>query len=97
MSDNKGSDLIVAFGAGILMGAVAGLLLAPSSGNETRRRIGEAAEGALDKGKEFAGTAQTKSQEGVQAATEFVNDQKERLGEAFREGKQAYQRETTKA
>ncbi len=96
MSDSRGSDLVVMFGAGILVGAVAGLLLAPQSGAETRRRLGESAEGAMEKGRELASGTADKSREGVRVAGEFLADQKERLGEALREGKEAYQREAGK-
>jgi gas vesicle protein len=107
VSDSRGSDLVVVFGAGVILGAVAGLLLAPQSGAETRRQIGEAAEGALDKGRELAGgtadkgrelmsTTAEKGREGARVAGEFIHDQKERIGEALREGKDAYLREASK-
>jgi gas vesicle protein len=86
----RGSDVVVAFSAGALLGAVAGLLLAPASGAETRRRIGETAGSAVDKGKALASGAARKGREGVHAAGEFVKDQKERIGEALREGREAY-------
>ena len=42
MSDNR-SDALVAFLLGAAVGAGVALLLAPASGEETRRRIGETA------------------------------------------------------
>lgn len=47
-------SLIFAFVAGAACGAVAGILLAPYSGQETRKKIGEAAEKAKEKGEELA-------------------------------------------
>lgn len=90
----RGSDVVVAFSAGVLLGAVAGLLLAPASGAETRRRIGEAAGSAVDKGKSLASGAAEKGREGAHAAGEFVREQKERIGDALREGREAYLRES---
>ena len=96
MSHSRGSDVVVAFSAGVLVGAVAGLLLAPRSGAETRRRIGEVAGSAADKGKELAAEATEKGREGVRVAGEFLRDQKERVTEAIREGKDAYLQESAK-
>lgn len=108
MSDeHRTSDILVAFGAGALVGAVAALLLAPKSGAETRRELGEFAENALEKGRstaerakdktrEVADRARDKSREVAETAGEFVRDQKERVGHALHEGKEAYLRETAK-
>lgn len=86
MSDNRNTDMFVAFGIGALVGAVGALLLAPASGEETRRRIGE-----------FADDAGRKTKAGADRATEFVKEQKERIGHAIDEGKQAYRSETVKS
>jgi len=96
-NDSRGSDLFVAFGAGALLGAVAALLLAPKSGAETRREIGDMAEGALERGRSLADRARTKTRESAETAEEFVRDQKERLGHALQEGKEAYLREASKS
>lgn len=80
MSESRSVDIIFALGVGIVVGAVTALLLAPSSGEDVRHRIGEAAKGASGKAKEGADTA-----------TEFLRNQKERLGHAIEEGKRAYQ------
>jgi gas vesicle protein len=49
MSDDRSIDVLVAFGVGLVAGAAAALLLAPASGEETRKRIGEGAREAGDK------------------------------------------------
>lgn len=82
MSENHGSDMFVAFGIGMLVGAGAALLLAPSSGEEARRRIGRLGQEALDLAKERGGDA-----------GDFVKRQADRVGAAIHEGKEAYQRE----
>lgn len=93
--DHRGSDMLMAFGAGALLGAAAALLLAPKSGEETRRELGDMAESAIDQGRSLADRAREKSRETADAAGEFVRDQKERVGDALREGRDAYLRETT--
>ena len=85
MSDRGATDVLVGFGVGLLVGAVAAVLLAPATGEETRRRLGEKTREATDKAKEKAGSA-----------GEFLKDQAGRLGAAFQEGKEAYQRTATK-
>ena len=49
MNDDRSIDVLVAFGVGLVAGAAAALLLAPSTGEETRKRIGEGAREAGDK------------------------------------------------
>ncbi len=96
--DRRGSEIgtMVAFGAGTLLGAVGALLLAPKSGEETRRELGDIADQALDRSKSLADQARAKTHETVDAAGKFVRDQKERVGLAFHEGRDAYLRETSK-
>jgi gas vesicle protein len=76
---NRVADVLVSFSVGLLVGAAGALLLAPSSGRDTRRRIGELAEGLKER------------TEGVaHRATDLVRDQAHRLERAVNEGKQAY-------
>ena len=49
MNDDRSIDMIVAFGIGLIAGATAALLMAPASGEETRRRLGEGARDAGDR------------------------------------------------
>ena len=42
MSESRSVDIVFALGVGIVVGAVTALLLAPSSGEDVRRRIEEA-------------------------------------------------------
>lgn len=81
MSDHNTTDALVGFGVGLLVGALAGVLLAPGSGAETRDKLGDLAKDLRGKAKEGAGTA-----------GEFAKDQAQRLGQAFQEGREAYAR-----
>lgn len=61
---------------GILTGIIAGLMLAPSSGTETRRRISESANDFVESGREKARhvteTAQQKARQASSMASERV-------------------------
>lgn len=95
--DHGASDMLMAFGAGALLGAVAALLLAPKSGAETRRDLGDLAGTAMERGRTAAERAREKARMTAENAGEFVRDQKERVGSAIQEGKEAYMRETAKS
>jgi gas vesicle protein len=77
------------FLAGVGIGAVVALLLAPKTGEQTRKLIAKKAEEGKDyvtsRGREF------KAQAGelVEKGKELVSKQKERLAEVFETGKEA--------
>jgi len=80
-SDNGGGAIIAAFILGAIAGAATALLLAPSSGEETRRLLAEKAR----EGKDLANDAAKKGRE-------FVDRQRGNLSTAIERGKEAYQR-----
>jgi gas vesicle protein len=86
MSENRTNQTLLAFGIGLAAGAAIALLLAPASGEETRRRLGQ-----------FGRTAGERAKEGADLASSFVRDQAKRFGHAFEEGKRAYREETTES
>lgn len=73
-------DMVLLFGLGLVVGAAAGILLAPGSGEQTRRRIGE-----------FVDDTTGKAREGIDTAGGVVKDQSQRLAHALKEGKDAFQ------
>jgi gas vesicle protein len=81
MADNGNSagSVLVAFVLGAVAGAAAALLLAPASGEETRRRLAERARHGRD-------TAEGLAREG----REFVARQRENLREAVDRGRDAF-------
>jgi gas vesicle protein len=93
--ERRGMNLVVAFGAGAMLGAGAALLLAPKNGQQTRQALSDAADDAVDKGRSLVDRVQTKSRESTRAAGDFVKDQRERVGVALREGKEAYLRDAS--
>jgi gas vesicle protein len=82
-----GKVAFFAVGAGV--GAILALLLAPKTGEQTRKLIAEKAEEGKDyvvsKGREFRGQAE----ELVEKGKELVTKQKERLAGALDAGKEA--------
>lgn len=82
MSDqnNNQRDMVILFGLGLMVGAAAGILLAPGSGEETRKRIGA-----------FVDDSAGKAREGIQSAGGVVREQTHRIGHALKEGKEAFE------
>jgi gas vesicle protein len=72
--------VIVAFVLGAVTGAAVALLMAPASGEETRRMLAEKAREGRDKASEAA-----------QKGRELWDRQRETLSTAFERGKEAYE------
>ena len=79
-SDNGAGTVVVAFVLGAITGAAVALLMAPASGEETRRML-------LDKAREGA----DKAGEAARQGRELWNRQRETLSTAFERGREAYQ------
>jgi len=94
--ENGGSNSVWFFLAGLGIGAVIALLLAPRSGKETRDIIVQKAEEGRDfvvtKGEEI----RKQAEDAVEKGKDMVNKQKDLLSAALEAGKQAYQDEKTK-
>lgn len=75
----EAGTVIVAFVLGAITGAAVALLMAPASGEETRRLLAEKAR----EGREKAGEA-------AQKGREIWDRQRETLNTAFERGKEAY-------
>jgi len=78
-NDNGAGTVVAAFVLGAITGAAVALLMAPASGEETRRILAEKAR----EGREKAGEA-------AQKGKELWNRQRETLSNAFDRGREAY-------
>lgn len=78
--DGAAGTIIVAFVLGALTGAAVALLVAPATGEETRRILAEKAREGRERATEAA-----------RQGREFVNRQKETISSAIDRGREAYQ------
>lgn len=84
--DDGSTGVILAFLAGAATGAAVALLMAPTSGDEARRVLGEKAR----EGRERA-------EEAARQGREFLNRQRETLNSAIERGREAYNQARTGA
>jgi len=95
MADDRGSSaaVLLAFLSGAALGAVAAMLLAPESANESRERLRRYARRAEGQLHDMAGRAGEVFEEVVGQGKEFVESKKSVLREAFDAGREAMKRE----
>ena len=80
MRDDSGAgSIITAFILGALTGAAVALLVAPQTGEETRRMIGDKAREGADRAAEAA-----------RQGRDMLNRQKENISSAYQRGREAY-------
>ena len=93
MSDSNGNSFLW-FLAGLGVGAVAGVLYAPRSGNETREALRSKAEEGREYMRDRARVARSQAGEWVDRGREVVNQQKDQFRAAYDAGRQAYHEAT---
>ncbi len=84
--DGGAGTVVVAFMLGAITGAAVALLLAPASGEETRRILTEKAKEGREKASDAA-----------RQGREFINRQKDQLSTAIDRGREAYNQARTSA
>ena len=84
--DGGAGTVVVAFMLGAITGAAVALLLAPASGEETRRVLTEKAKEGREKASDAA-----------RQGREFINRQKDQLSTAIDRGREAYNQARTSA
>jgi len=95
MADRDGTSFLW-FLAGLGIGAIAGVLYAPRSGEETREALRSRAEEGRDFVRERARQARQQASELAERGRDLLNQQKEQFRSAYEAGKQAYH-ETTQS
>lgn len=93
MSD-RDSNSFVWFLAGLGLGALAGVLYAPRSGEETREVLRARAEEGRDYVRNRAREAKEQAEQWAGKGREAVNQQKEQFRAAYEAGRQAYHEAT---
>ena len=93
MSNENGRSVVGAAALGVLIGgaigALAGILFAPASGQQTRRRIRE-------KSAEIRDTAVDMVDEGRARVEDFIDESRDRIGDFIRESRSEFRDMTTK-
>ena len=94
--ESGAAEKVMFFVLGAFVGAVTALLLAPRSGEETRRLIADKARGSADylasRGKDVA----EKASGYIERGKETIQQQRDQLSAALEAGKQAYKEEKAK-
>lgn len=95
MADDRGTSaaVLLAFLSGAAMGAVAALLLAPQSGDESRDQLRRYARRAENDLRDLAGRAGEVFEDVVDQGKDFVDTKRSVLREAFDAGREAMRRE----
>ena len=94
MSDRDGNSFVW-FLAGLGLGAVAGVLYAPRSGDETREVLRARAEEGREYVKSRAREARDQAAQWADRGRDVVSQQKEQFRAAYEAGRQAYHEATT--
>ncbi|HEX3204282.1 MAG TPA: YtxH domain-containing protein [Nitrospiraceae bacterium] len=89
----SGTGIVLAFLSGAAIGAIAALLLAPQSGQESRDSIRTYARRTGDDLREMADKAGETWQTAVDKGREFVQEQKSTLKDALEAGREAMRRQ----
>ena len=83
MASDRNDTGLALFLTGLALGAIAGILLAPASGAETRRKI-------VDKARALREEAEEEFEAGLEHLKHDIPAKKERYAEAVREGWKAF-------
>jgi gas vesicle protein len=94
MSD-RDSNSFLWFLAGLGFGAIAGVLYAPRSGDETRQALRSRAEDGREFVRDRANKAREQAASWADRGRDVLNQQKEQFRSAYEAGRQAYQEATT--
>ncbi|MGB2888136.1 MAG: YtxH domain-containing protein [Candidatus Acidiferrales bacterium] len=96
MSDNVGSKVSF-FLVGLGIGTLLGILFAPKSGDETREYLSSKADEGREYAQRKARELRERAEDLLERSKEIMAKQKDQLSAAVDAGKEAYQREKSKA
>lgn len=91
------ATVVLAFLSGAAIGAIAALLLAPQSGEETQRRLRGLAKKAAKGLRQATGKAEDAWEDAVEQGREFLKDKQPILTEAIEAGRKAINRVRARA
>ncbi|HVB32967.1 MAG TPA: YtxH domain-containing protein [Patescibacteria group bacterium] len=93
----SGESKFTYFIAGLGIGALMGILFAPQTGEDTRKYLSGRAEEGRQYAQRKARELREHAEDIVDRSKDIVDRQRESLSAAYDAGKEAYQREKTKA
>jgi gas vesicle protein len=96
MSDNVGSKVSF-FLVGLGIGTLLGILFAPKSGDETREYLSSKADEGREYAQRKARELRERAEDLLERSKEIMAKQKDQISAAVDAGKEAYQREKSKA
>ncbi len=96
MAENIGAK-VTYFMAGLGIGALVGILFAPKSGEETREYLLQRADEGKDFAQKKARELRERAEDLLERSKEVARGQKDSIGAAVEAGRDAYQREKSKA
>jgi gas vesicle protein len=85
--------VVCSFFVGGLIGAGVALLIAPKTGEETRRMIKELAEEVKEKAEDYVGQVKDTAMTYVEKGKNFVEKEKNLITKSVEAGKEAYEKE----
>lgn len=89
-------SILLSFLLGGMVGAGLALLMAPQSGQETRRRIKELAEDVKSKSSEYVSHTKERVASSIEKGKDIIEEKKTAISAAIEAGKEAYEREVHK-
>lgn len=96
MADSVGSK-VTYFLVGMGIGALVGVLFAPKSGDETRDFLSKKADEGKDFAQKKARELRERAEDLIERGKEIASRQKDSISAAVEAGREAYQREKSKA
>jgi gas vesicle protein len=97
VSENNAGSKVSFFLVGLGIGALVGILFAPKSGEETREYLTSKADEGRDYAQKKARELRERAEDLIERSKEIMARQKDSLSSAVEAGKDAYQREKSKA
>jgi gas vesicle protein len=97
MGDNQTGSKVTFFLVGLGIGALVGILFAPKSGEETRDYLMDRAEEGREYAQRKARELRDRAEDLVERGKKVASNQKDSISAAVEAGRDAYQREKSKA
>jgi len=89
----SGSNVILSFALGALVGAALAALMSPYSGPEARRKLAEMKDNLADNADDLSAAARERVSEALSKGRDYMDEKKSIIESAVQAGKEAYLKE----